>query len=159
MCRALMRGLRSALPWWVRVRVRGRADGYHVRSFSLRPPHIPAQSSRVTLRSGEPLDPARVVREILETVQHYMGHEYVRAWPGDQVLPSLDRDPAETHDEAHIPALTAWFGAFPKPNAQVEGDTIRVWFGDESAPTLTLPSLSNALGLPGADSRHGSVGW
>ena len=113
------------------------------RPFVQPPPAaFPAQSSRVTLRSGEPLDPARVVREILETVQHYMGHEYVRAWPGDQVLPSLKRDPAETLDEAHIAALTAWFGAFPKPNAQVEGDTIRVWFGDESAPTLTLPSLS-----------------
>lgn len=137
---ALTHGLQRATPWWVRVRVTNRPGGYHVRVFCLRPPHFPADSSTAKM-SGEAVDPASAVCGILEVVQQYMGREWGRAWPGDGWLPDAAREGDEPSVSEVRVAVTAWFDAFPQPHAVIEGDTLRAWYGDESAPVLSLGRL------------------
>jgi hypothetical protein len=137
---ALTRSLQRATPWWVRVRVTSRPDGYRLRVFCLRPPHFPAESSTVTA-SGDAFDPASAVCGVLETVQQYIGREWGRAWPGGGWLPDPARaDDAPSISEVQV-AVTAWFDAFPKPQAVIEGTTLRAWYGDEAAPVLDLGRL------------------
>ena len=64
------------------------------------------------------------VRAALSGVQDYIADVTAEPWPGTG-------------------------GSQPTPDARVESDTVSMWFGDEDAPVLRLPSLR--LTRPTAD--------
>jgi hypothetical protein len=148
LCAALATSLQQATPWWIRVRVESRPGGYKVRVRSLRPPHFASESNRVTSSDDVAArlrdDPAEAVREILRTVQQFTGEQCGTSWPDSGAHPQmtgLRHEMAEVGFDQYRGDVVAWFDAFPEAQARVEGDTVRAWFGRESAPALRLPPL------------------